>query len=150
TPQRKLWTVENFRQFHALFVERFDEGKGSFLEKWQAQLAGADDDIYQLAAELLYVQQFFTSVTGPEKQLEIVRAVLAWCKRPASVPEWAIEGLSWGFAREQSFNQHRPFHLAWLAEYLIHWQELPEKDRATLLKDPWRFAKDVRTTEFSR
>jgi hypothetical protein len=56
TPHRKLWSIENLRQFHASFVERFDEGEGNFLEKWRKQLAGANDDILQLAAELLYVQ----------------------------------------------------------------------------------------------
>jgi hypothetical protein len=53
--ERKLWTLEHLRQFHALFVERFDAGEGSFLEKWKKQLEGASDDILQLAAELLYV-----------------------------------------------------------------------------------------------
>jgi AAA domain (dynein-related subfamily) len=32
---------------------------------------------------------------------------------------------------------------------LIHWQELPEGERSQLLSDPWRFAQDVRTVEFS-
>src|SRR6516225_8081398 len=89
---RKLWGLENLRQFHALFVGRFDKGEGSFLEKWKKQLEGANDDILQLAAELLYIQQFFTTVTGPEKKLENVRAVLTWCKQqPPSIPEWAVE-----------------------------------------------------------
>ena len=69
TPGRELWHLQNLRRFHALFVERFDEGEGSFLEKFRKQLEGADDGVYQLAAELLYVQQFFTSLTGPEKKL---------------------------------------------------------------------------------
>jgi hypothetical protein len=55
--------LQNLQRFHALFVERFDEGEGSFLEKFRRQLDGADDDIYQLAAELLHVQQFLTSLT---------------------------------------------------------------------------------------
>src|SRR5689334_6443019 len=79
TPGRELWNSQNLRRFHALFVERFDEGEGSFLEKFRKQLEGADDGVYQLAAELLYVQQFFTSLTGPDKKLENVRAVLRWC-----------------------------------------------------------------------
>src|SRR4029077_2489103 len=91
---------------------------------------------------------FFTSVTGPEKKLENVRAVLSWCKQPISIPEWAVEGVSYGFSRDQSFNQHRPFHLGWLNEYLIHWQELPEEQRNMLLNDPWRFAQDVRDVKF--
>ena len=149
TPERNLWSLENLRRFHALFVERFDIGEGSFLEKWRKQLEGASDDVLQLAAELLYVQQFFTTLTGPERKLENVRAVLSWCSRPPSIPEWAIVGVNRGQARDQSFNQHRPFHLAWLNEYLIHWQELPQAEQKELLSDPWRFAQDVHAVNFS-
>jgi hypothetical protein len=94
TPERKLWSLQHLRRFHALFVERFDSGEGTFLEKWKKQLEGADDDILQLAAELLYVQQFFTSLAGPDKKLEDVRAVLDWCAHPPSIPEWAVLGLT--------------------------------------------------------
>jgi 5-methylcytosine-specific restriction protein B len=149
TPGKKLWTLENLGKFHTLFVERLDLGEGSFLEKWRKQLEGAADDILQLAAELLYVQQFFTTVTGPERKLENVKTVLDWCSRPASIPEWAIVGANRGLARDQSFNQQRPFHLAWLNEYLIHWQELPRVDQNELLNDPWRFAQDVHAVNFS-
>jgi 5-methylcytosine-specific restriction enzyme subunit McrC len=118
-PERKLWILDILKKFHALFVERFDIGAGSFLEKLQTQMEGAGDDLFQLAAELLYVQQFFTSVTGAEKKLENVRAVLAWCKQPPSIPKWAVDGLSWGLARDQSFNQHRPFHLDDIYERIV-------------------------------
>jgi 5-methylcytosine-specific restriction enzyme B len=149
TPERPLWSLQNHKRFHALFVERFDEGEGSFLEKFRKQLEGADDDTYQLAAELLYVQQFFTSLTGPEKKIENVQAVLRWSAHPVEVPEWAISGVRRGLAGDQSFNQHRPFHLAWLNEFLIHWHELPDEKRRSLLQDPWLFAQDVRGVEFS-
>ncbi len=39
----------NLQRFHALFVERFDEGEGTFLEKFRKQLEAADDDIFQAA-----------------------------------------------------------------------------------------------------
>jgi hypothetical protein len=149
SPQRKLWTLENLRQFHELFVGRFDKGEGSFLEKWRKQLEGANDDVFQLAAELLYVQQFFTSLSRPEKKIENVKAVLDWSAHPPSIPEWAVQGLKYGLAADRTFNQHRPFHLAWLNEFLIHWQELPDSNRKELLGDPWRFAKEVRGVEFS-
>ena len=68
TPERALWAQQNLKRFHAMFVERLDEGEGTFFQKWRKQLEDADDDIFQLAAELLYVQQFFTSITGPEKK----------------------------------------------------------------------------------
>jgi 5-methylcytosine-specific restriction protein B len=149
TPERSLWTAQNLERFHALFVERFDEGEGSFLDKFRKQLDGADDTIYQLAGELLYVQQLFTSLTGPEKKIENVRTVLNWAAHPVSIPEWAIAGVSHGHAGDQSFNQHRPFHLAWLNEYLIHWHTLSADRRNQLLSDPWLFSADVRGVEFS-
>lgn len=90
TPERKLWSLQNLRRFHAMFVERFDEGEGSFLAKFRTQLEGADDDVLQLAAELLYVQQFFTSLTGPTRKLENVTTVLNWCTHPVKIPEWAV------------------------------------------------------------
>jgi MoxR-like ATPase len=149
-PDRKLWSYPNVQQLHSVFVERFDEGDGSFLEKWKKQLEGAGDEILLLAAEMLYVQQFFTTVTGPDKKIENVRAVLSWSTNPPSIPEWAIEGVQKGFASDQSFNQHRPWHLAWLDEFLIHWHELPDAERAELITDPWRFASEVRRVEFQR
>jgi hypothetical protein len=149
TPERKLWTLQHHRRFHALFVERFDKGEGSFLEKLRTQMEGADDEVFQLAAELLYVQQFFTSLTGAEKKIETVQAVLAWCAHAVPIPEWAVAGLKDGLAGDQSFNLHRPFHLAWLNEFLIHWHSLPEPDRQHLLEDPWEFARAVRHVEFS-
>ncbi len=149
SPGRKLWSLANLQQFHNMFVDRFDEGDGSFLEKFKKQLEDASDDIFQLAAELLYTQQFFTSLSGPEKKLENVEAVLSWSANPPLIPEWAVVGVKNGLAGDQSFNQHRPFHLAWLDEFLIHWQALPEADRSALLADPWRFAADVRSVESS-
>lgn len=146
-PGRPIWTLPHLQRFRTLFVERFDEGEGQFLEKFRKQLDGADDQVYQLAAELLYVQQFFTSQTGQEKKLENVRAVLAWCADPPSSPEWAVEGIKRGLAGDRSFNQHRPFHLAWLTEFLIRWHDLPESERKSLLTDPWKFADAVRSVE---
>lgn len=148
-PGRKLWGLQNLRRFHALFVERFDEGEGSFLEKFHKQLEEADDDVFQLAAELLYVQQFFTSLTGPNKKIENVQAVLSWCTRAVPIPEWALSGVKQGLAGDQSFNQHRPYHLAWLNEFLINWHSFSEADRHELLDDPWRFAQEVRRIECS-
>src|SRR5688500_17466550 len=88
TPDKSLWTLQNLRRFHALFVERFDAGEGKFLQKFRTQLDGADDDIFQLASELLYVQQFFTTHLGPEKKIDNVKTVLGWMSHPVAVPDW--------------------------------------------------------------
>ncbi len=144
TPEKPIWSLKNLKRYHHLFVGNLDEGKDPFLVKYRRQFDSASDDELQLAAELLYAQQFFTTVTGQEKKLENVTEVLSWCTSPPAVPDWAVEGVRDGFAWDQSFNVQRAFHLAWLSEYLIHWQELAAERREDLLGDPWLFAKDVR------
>ncbi len=42
-------------------------------------------------------------------------------------PNGPLQESSAGLAGDQSFNQHRPFHLAWLNEFLIRWQCLPRQ-----------------------
>jgi 5-methylcytosine-specific restriction enzyme B len=150
TPERNLWSLQNLRRFHACFVERFDDGEGTFLEKFRKQLEGADDDVLQLSAELLYAQQFFTTLTGGDKKIENVATVLSWRTHPISIPEWAVAGVQQGFAADQNFNQHRPFHLGWLNEFLIHWHQLAENDRAAILAQPFLFAEEARKVDFER
>lgn len=149
-PNGPIWTLQNLKKFHTLFVDGFDDGAGNFLEKYRKQLSEADDEVLQLAAELLYVQQFFTTLTGQEKKVENVRAVLSWCSHPPDIPDWAVAGVRSGLAGDQSFNQHRPWHLAWLDEYLIHWHGLPEGSRGTLLAGPDQFSRDVHSVDFNR
>ena len=147
TPEARIWTLQNVERFSSLFVENFDEGEGVFLSKFRKQLEGGGDDVFQFGAELLYVQQFFTSLTGAEKKIENVREVLSWCDRTVDVPEWAITGLKRGTAGDQSFNQYRAHHLAWLVEFLIRWHQTEEARRRQMLDDPWAFRDFLMTRE---
>ena len=105
TTGQPIWNRQNLREFHGLFVGRFETGKGRFLQKFKKQLDGANDQVVQLGAELLYVQQFFTSLIGGEKKIENVQTVLGWAGHPAEIPSWATEGVRKGLAKDQSFNQ---------------------------------------------
>ncbi len=130
TPERQIWTLQHLRRFHALFVERFEEGEGTFLEKFRRQLEGADDEVFQFAGELLYVQQFFTSLAGPERSSRTCGLSSRACRANPRMGRRRSEARARG---GPSFNQHRPYGLAWLNEFLIHWHGLPEGDRVRLL-----------------
>jgi hypothetical protein len=52
TPQRALWSLQNLQRFHALFVDQFDNGAGSFLEKFRTQLQEANEDKLQSTSPL--------------------------------------------------------------------------------------------------
>jgi len=150
TPARMLWDEPHLRRFHAQFVQRFDDGKGDFFEKFRKQLEGADDETYQLAGEILYVQQYFTDLAGHPKKVANVRTVLGWSAHPVAIPEWAVSDLNEGVAGDQSFTIHRPYHMAWLAEFLIYWNGVREAERIGMLNAPARFAEVVKALPFPR
>jgi hypothetical protein len=147
TPEARLWRPHHLRRFHELFVQRLDGGEGSFLEKFRKQLEGADDAVYQLAGEMLYVQQFFTSMTGPDKE-DREGADGAELERSAG----SRTSMGQGRTRRRHGLQppEAPYHLAWLDEYLLHWHALRPTGASSLLQDPWRFAEDVRGLDFAK
>ena len=104
TPEKAIWNLHNLQRFHALFVDHYDDGSGTFLEKFKKQVGGSDDELIQLSAELLYVQQFFTSLSGQDKKIENVQTVLGWGSDPVQVPEWAISGVKRGLAGDQALT----------------------------------------------
>jgi len=145
-PSRAIWTERNLRDFHSRFVLHFERG-GDFFALFRDQLVGADNDVLLLAAELLYVQQFFTSTIGRQTKLANVREVLSWCNRPIEIPAWAIDGIERGHARDQSFNHRRPNHMAWLDVFLLEWLALGVGHRMRLLDAPWKFREFVQGIE---
>lgn len=148
TPAKQLWTADRHRRFHELFVQRPDDRPSiPFMEKFRRQLEGGTADDHQLAAELLYVQMFFTSYISPEKKLSNVDEVLSW-RSPdhdkVEVPAWARAGFKQGLAGDMSFGVQRAHHLAWLNAFLTDWARLNESRRTVLLASPWSFAEFVR------
>lgn len=147
TPVKKLWTAEGHAGFRKRFVNQPDERKGvPFMEKFRKQLSGGSAYDYQLAAELLYVQMFFSTQISAETKLRHVTEVLSWHPEldRVEIPGWARAGAEQGMAGDMAFQIHRPNHLAWLNEFLIAWIQRPDTERTSLLADPWAFARAVR------
>lgn len=149
SPGHAVWTQTNVDLFHVQFVVNFDDGDGDFFTKLKNQLSGASDDLIQLAAELLYIQQFFTAQAGAEKKVANVAQVLGWGKRKVEIPEWATAAVAKGFASDMSFNQSRPFHMAWLSDFFREWHRAAD-DRDRLLSDPWEFREFARAITSSQ
>ena len=58
-PGRGAWTLANLDALWAAFVERPDEGKRSFMEKWHDQLADQSPDVHRIAADLMAFYYLF-------------------------------------------------------------------------------------------
>lgn len=143
--EKPLWTSENVGHLVKHFAENLDEGKGSFIEKLEAQLDSAPRTAKQLAAEMLWVMYLFPvrrSMRSGTKRQQI-RQVWGWSGEP--LPDATFElgkALDDGIGRTgTAFNTHRPWEFLFLIRVVEEWTRLSASRREAELADPWAFAK---------
>ena len=141
TPGVAIWTRTNLDELHRRFNDDPDASGGSFQQKFQRQLAGADPAIVQLAAEVIYVHLLIArgNINGGAKRL-LIHRVLSWSPMPVAIPTERNAALDAGIARVGvAYLTYRPFQLWFLIEFARAWKGLPAAERDQLLADPWAF-----------
>ena len=140
-PGQSIWSKSLLQELRERFLDRPDYGIGSFYGKLSQQLEDSPPEVYQLMAEVLYVQFLIvwdTGMRGATKRSQ-VEEVLSWGAPVRVVPDLLVEGLAQGIARRQALTQYRPYQVAFIIEFAEHWKDLAEAERARLLHDPWSF-----------
>ena len=144
TPGKPIWSKDTRDELYERFVMHPDEGKDSFLTKFEGQLRGAPAGTIQLAGEILFVQLLTPSAIGRKKKISLVETVLGWSPQPVSLPDDLKGAFERGMSNDQSFMQHRPMHLAFLLEVFRGWDAADDARRKALLEDPWKFKEFLR------
>jgi 5-methylcytosine-specific restriction protein B len=119
-----------------------DPESGGYLERLHAQLAGSDNSVYLLAAELTYLQCVALSNTGPAKKIERINTVLGWAPGgPAQLPSELADALQCpgAFNGGQGFNMHIAAHVGWLLRFVKHLEGMPREDVNEALSSPWKW-----------
>lgn len=119
-----------------------DPESGGYLERLHAQLAGSDNSVYLLAAELTYLQCVALSNTGPAKKIERINTVLGWAPGgPAQLPSELADALQCpgAFNGGQGFNMHIAAHVGWLLRFVKHLEALPRHVVNEALSSPWKW-----------
>ena len=141
TPGVAIWTRANLDELHRRFNSDPQERGGSFVQKFQRQLAGADPAIIQLAGEVIYVHLLIAigTINGGAKRT-LIRRVLSWSPRVVAIPSERDAALDAGLARVgTAFLTYRPFQLWFLIDFARAWKGLPSAECERLLADPWAF-----------
>jgi len=136
TPGRPIWTASNLDVMRQLFVDRIDESKASFAEKYKRQLDAASTEVKQLAGELLFVQLLVHSGMSHSRKLELLDDIVSWADPSLVVQKGLRDALSEGIVDDMSFLQARPHHIAYLVTVLGAWNRLSAAERDVLLRDP--------------
>ena len=153
TPGEPIWSLANLTDFHKRFAGQPDDSKDTFLNKFERQLHGARSQIYQLAAEILYLNYLIVyprTISG-EKKRENVNRVLHWSETPVAIPDHLIGAQDSGFVNPGSaFGVSLPAHIQLIAEFLQHWKSLPAGTHEQKLDDPWEFKKELDSIDVPR
>ena len=78
----RLWTKEYFGELQTYFVERPDEGSGSFEEKLQGQLEPTSPQARRLWAEMTWVYYLIVKSVTRVKKLDRIRTIWEWSGMP--------------------------------------------------------------------
>ncbi|KGN41187.1 AAA family ATPase [Knoellia aerolata] len=136
----QTWTVENAVELRRRIQDN-PPGDGGFMEKLAGQMAGADDAVIVLLAELLYLRN--APLTDMKAGTKIARtnAVLSWCATPRSLPQQLADSLAEAdaFRGGQGYHNRTPDHLLWLTRFVEHWMQTPDGERFEGLRDPFAF-----------
>ena len=149
-PGKSIWTAAGLKELRERFLDRPDYGSGGFYDKLRQQLEDSPPEIYQLMAEVLYTQFLVVWHTGMgvAAKREQVERVLGWGAPIRTIPDHLVEGLAPGIARSMTFTLHRPYHVAFIIEFVEQWKELPVNERDRYLQDPWAFKEFVSGLSF--
>jgi len=76
--EKRLWTQESLLALDQFYVQRPDEGQGTFHEKLQQQLAPAGAEPIQLAAELMWLLYLCPSRIKAPRKRHTIQTIWSW------------------------------------------------------------------------
>lgn len=157
-PDDTIWTVANLDNFKTFFIDMPDtSSEKNFAQKFEEQLAKADDDVTRLACDLLLVYFLFPTSVSRARKIEVIREVASWKKLTVDDKAPVFRGFWAGIGDPGlAYNTGRPNELTYLARFAIAILAKEETDRAALLDDHVRLRELLETLaedhreEFSR
>ena len=152
TPGKPIWSSQWLSELRTRYLNQPDETSDDFYTKLERQLAGSPAEVYQLMAEVLYMNFLFvheSSMKGATKRRRI-NQVLAWSNEGGTIPENPSDGLAPGLGGVgQAFFRSRPWQVGFLIEFAERWKEESSDTQKTLLDDPWAFKNFLQFTPTS-
>lgn len=145
--ERKLWTVDNLKEIQRRFEGNPIKGSSKdFIEKLQVQMSGAERDVIQLAAEIVWFLFLFPSPSSmkADTKRNAVQIIWSWSGEniPNDAPQLNDETLTGVGHPGTAYLTHRPSEFGYVLRVVSAFKSLPQAlQRSLLLADtPWEFA----------
>ena len=136
-PDDTIWTVANLASFKTFFIDMPDASSDkNFAQKFQEQLAKADDDATRLSCDLLLVYFLFPTSVSRARKISVIREVATWKNIAIDENAPAFRGFASGVGDPGlAYNTGRPNELTYLARVAIEILGKDYTERAVLLDD---------------
>ena len=158
-PDAEVWTLEAVEEMYRRYNEKPLLGAGTFEEKLQEQLKGADTSVIRFAAEAMLVYWLFSAwQVHPNTKREQIVKILSWGSDGEDVGDRVKDRVAWraldgGIGNPGGgylFNRWR--ELDFIVDWVRDWKRLDDEKRRRLIDDPVGFRKwlDQRATAEGR
>ncbi|MXZ34302.1 MAG: DUF3578 domain-containing protein, partial [Acidobacteria bacterium] len=133
--EESLWSREYFRELQTYYVERPDEGSGTFEEKLQRQLEPATPEARRLWAEISWVFYLIVNSVTRVRKLDRIRTVWESSGEPLPEDHWALgDVLDGGVVNPgpayAGSHQWREFRF--IVTMMLDWCSLSDRERGSL------------------
>ena len=153
---RSLWTLANFQELQALYVEKLDdESSDSFVVKLRRQLGHGPADAKCLWAEMTWVYRLIQGQwsMGAESKRTRIRDIWNWSERDFPEDHELLGDAVLGAGVVHPGTAYNT--LAWMefrffVVAMRRWFSLQREQRKSLLGSTWEFASWLDDTEFAK
>lgn len=140
TPGQPVWSVANFQELKAIYVDSPDEGGRDFWDKLADQFDGASDGAIQLFAEIFLTNMLPLSSLLGRTKIGYLRRVLEMMEDPVAVPDGVVAATAVGaFHGGPGFNFGRYSQLWLLINFGLHLHTLSPAELTEIGEDPLAF-----------
>lgn len=140
TPGQPVWSVANFQELKAIYVDSPDEGGRDFWDKLADQFDGASDGAIQLFAEIFLTNMLPLSSLLGRTKIGYLRRVLEMMEEPVAVPDDVVAATAVGaFHGGPGFNFGRYSQLWLLINFGLHLHTLSPAELTEIGEDPLAF-----------
>ena len=86
TPGKPIWSRHWLAELRTRFLDGSEMSTDNFLDELNDNLTGSEPEVYQLAAESLYVHLLIASSMGGETKEDRINEVLSWSPARVKIP----------------------------------------------------------------
>ncbi|TAA73394.1 AAA family ATPase [Planococcus salinarum] len=150
-PKQEVWTLKNLQTLKSRFNDSpMFTGKMTFDKKFELQLQGAEQEVYQLALEAMYIYYLFPyarTVSYRTKLLKL-KDIASWGQIPYDENHPALKHLELGLAATGTFFNTAKFEeISYVIQFAITLKLMSREERVNVLNNPWEMKEIIIDTK---